>query len=248
MIKLWSISKVPRLCKTNRSTFNVSQQCSHQSFPACERKHGQAKCASIWVRWSFPSAKHWFSLMRARTHTTGPDSGALMSDDHKPDRGEHFSHFWKHFQLLPPTESWRKTNLSFDNEAASNSCVKHALICQNQTFVALQGLWLRHNTKSSLGWEVVSKINKALKRRNYKHSAMKNEGKPSKQSVACSIFNSFPAWHKDGCQTTEETNGGMTEEWKKMREHWRETIREFSIHRGVRYMQPHTKRYIPYIS
>lgn len=186
--------------------------------------------------------------MRTRTQTTGPDSGVLMSDDHKPDSGEHFSNFWKHFQLLPPTESWSKTNLSFDNEAASNSCVKHALICQNQTFVALQGLWLRHNTKSSLGWEVVSKINKALKRRNYKHSTMKNEGKPSKQSVACSIFNSFPAWHKDGCQTTEETNGGMTEEWKKMREHWRETIREFSIHRGVRYMQTHTNRYIPYIS
>lgn len=95
-----------------------------------------------------------------------------------------------------------------DNEAASNSCVKHALICQSQTFVALQGLWLRHNTKSSLGWEVTPKINKAWKRRNYKHSAMKNEEKPSKQSVACSIFNSFPAWHKDGCQTTEETNGG----------------------------------------
>lgn len=95
-----------------------------------------------------------------------------------------------------------------DNEAASNSCVKRALICQSQTFVALQGLWLRHNTKSSLGWEVAPKINKAWKRRNYKHSAMKNEEKPSKQSVACSIFNSFAAWHKDGCQTTEETNGG----------------------------------------
>lgn len=130
-----------------------------------------------------------------------------------------------------------------DNEAASNSCVKHALICQSQTFVALQGLWLRHNTKSSLGWEVAPKINKAWKRRNYKHSAMKNEEKPLKQSVACSIFNSFPAWHKDGCQTTEETNGGRggwQRNGKKMREYWRETIREFSIHAGVRYTCSHT--------
>lgn len=166
--------------------------------------------------------------------------GSVMSADHRPYSREHFSDFCQHSQLLPPTELWSKADLPFDNEAASNSCAKRALICQSQTFVALQGLWLRHNTKSSLGWEVVSKINKAWKRRNYKHSAMKNEGEPSKQSVACSIFNSFPAWHKDGCQTTEETNGGWQRNGKKMREYWSETIGEFSIHVGVRYTCGHT--------
>lgn len=135
-----------------------------------------------------------------------------------------------------------------DNEAASNSCVKHALICQSQTFVALQGLWLRHNTKSSLGWEVAPKINKAWKRRNYKHSAMRNEEKPSKQSVACSIFNSFPAWHKDGCQTTEETNGGMTEEWKKDEGVLTWDHRGiFHSRRGEIHTQPHTNRFVEYI-
>lgn len=169
-----------------------------------------------------------------------------MSQHYKPDSGKHFSNFWKLFQLWPPTESWRKTNFLFDNEAASNTYVKQTVIHQSQTFVALQGLWLRHNTKSSLGWEVVSKINKALKRRNYKHSDVKNEGKPSKQSVACSIFNSFTAWHKDACQTTEETNGGMTEEWKKEGA-WRWEHGEFSIHRGVRYTYSHAPTTTYYI-
>lgn len=141
-----------------------------------------------------------------------------------------------------------KKQIFSDNGAASNSYVKQALIRQSQTFVALQRLWLRHNTKSSLGWEAVSKINKALKRRNYKHSAVKNEEKPSKQSVACSIFNSFTAWHKDACQTTEETNGQMTEEWKKNREHRGENMgnfpfpKEWNIHAAT-HQQLHSTLY-----
>lgn len=158
-------------------------------------------------------------------------SGNFSSFDHQLSHGE-------------------KTNFLFDNGAASNSYVKQALIRQSQTFVALQGLWLRHNTKSSLGWEAVSKINKAVKRRNYKHSAVKNEGKPSKQSVACSILNSFTAWHKDACQTTEEMNGGMTEKWKKKKHKRRSTeVRTWGIFHSQRseiYMQPCTNNYVVY--
>lgn len=88
--------------------------------------------------------------------------------------------FFKFLETLPAlTTKWvmEKNTTSLDNEAASNSYVKQALIHQSQTFVALQRLRLRHNTKCSLGWEVVWKINKAPKRRNYKHSAVKNEEK-----------------------------------------------------------------------
>lgn len=52
---------------------------------------------------------------------------------------------------------------------------------------------------------------------------MEKGGKPSKQFVACSIFNSFSAWHKDECQTTEETNRRMTERNVKKKEHWGES-------------------------
>lgn len=146
-------------------------------------------------------------------------SGNLFSFDHLLSYGE-------------------KQIFLFDKAAASKSYVKQAPICQSQTFVALQGLWLRHNTKSSLGRQVVSKRNKDLQRRNYQHSAMKNKEKPSKQSLACSIFNSFTARHKGVCQTTEETSGGWQRNGKK-REDRGEEHREFSIHKGVRYTCSH---------
>lgn len=44
---------------------------------------------------------------------------------------------------------------------------------------------------------------------------MEKEGKSSKQFVACSIFNSFSAWHKDGCQTTGKRNRGWQRGMKK---------------------------------
>lgn len=54
---------------------------------------------------------------------------------------------------------------------------------------------------------------------------MEKGGKPSKQFVACSIFNSFSAWHKDECQTTEETNRGwqrgMEKRKRALRWEWR---------------------------
>ena len=61
---------------------------------------------------------------------------------------------------------------------------------------------------------------------------MEKEEKPSKQFVACSIFNSFSAWHKEECQTTGETNREMTERngKKKEREHWGESEED---HKGI---------------
>lgn len=49
-VKQGSVSKVPHLCKTNKSTFSVSQHDSRRLFPARQRKHGQAKWGSVWLR------------------------------------------------------------------------------------------------------------------------------------------------------------------------------------------------------
>lgn len=68
---------------------------------------------------------------------------------------------------------------------------------------------------------------------------MEKEGQPSKQCVACSIFNSFSAKHKDECQTTEEMNKGMTERNGKKKDcievRVKKTTGKISIHRGLRH-------------
>lgn len=200
----------------------VSQQCSHQSFIACHRNRGQATCGSSnLLRWPFPEFSTHFPRFVLEISETCVYTNLTVA----PLKSANI--WWKILIIL----QWRtflkflekipsfketlcpvKTTDSFlNNEAVTASYVKYALIHQSQTFVALRGLDGDITPNGGLGWEVVSKINKALQLRNYKQSAVEKERKPAKQFVACCIFNSLSAWHKDGCQTTEETSRGMTE-------------------------------------
>lgn len=200
----------------------VSQQCSHQSFIACHKNRGQATCGSFQLaEMTLPRIQHalpqvcFGGLRNVRVHKFDCRSTQkckyLMKNIDNPTV-KNIPQISGNIPSFKETLCPVKTTDSFpNNEAVTASYVKYALIHQSQTFVALRGLDGDITPNGGLGWEVVSKINKALQLRNYKQSAAEKERKPAKQFVACCIFNSLSAWHKDGCQTTEETSRGMTE-------------------------------------